>query len=119
MSVFSDLRDELATEFIAAGFWEPIRVTDLASPPVSVDCYAAYRRPDNLKVNGTLSNDHWIEYQAADLPTLAEGHLVTRMDENGDPIAGEDFRVREAPFVTDDPASDTSGYFMRAILTKL
>lgn len=119
MSDFDDLRDELKAEFVVAGFWIPIRVTSLNSPPVVTHTNAAYRRPDVLRVNGSQSSEHQIEYVADDLPDLAEGHLVDLLDADGNPISGQSFRVREPSFVLDDISADESGYFRRALLTKL
>lgn len=100
--------------------WVPIRVTSQASPPVETSCYADFRRPDVPRFgSGALSTDYEIEYQYDDLPDLAENDGVVLLDENGDPLAGESYRVRQAPVVTDDPGDDRSGYFRRALLTKL
>ena len=119
MTDFADLRAEMKSEFAAAGLWIPIRVTSDASPPVVTDTHANYRAPDNVRVNGSISDDHEIEYVAADLPTLAEGHLVDFLDDAGDPLAGRSFKVRQPPYITDNPADDQSGYFKRALLTRI
>jgi len=99
--------------------WIPIRVTSQDSPPIVTTCHAGYRRPDNIRVSGALSNDYEIEYQFDDLPDLTEGDGVELLDQDGNPIAGETFVVREPPQVTDNPNDDQTGFFRRALLTKV
>jgi hypothetical protein len=99
--------------------WIPIRVTSQESPAVVTDTHAAYIRPDVPRVTGSLSSEHEIKYQGDDLPDLTEGDGVEFLDEDGTPIDGKTFRVRQVPFVSDDPNDDTTGYFMRALLTRL
>lgn len=111
-------RSVFAPAFAASGIWIPIRVTSQGSPPIVTTCYAGYRRPDNLRVNGSLSNDYEIDYQFNDLPDLDEGYGVELLDANGNAISGETYRVREPPQVTDNPNDDQTGYFRRALLTK-
>lgn len=107
-------------EFMASGMWIPIRVTSTSSPPVITDTHAGYKQPMDYKNGGVnISNQHEIKYQADDLPDLAKDHRVDFLDEDGDPIAGKNFRVRQPPFVTEDPNDDQTGYFMLALLTKL
>jgi hypothetical protein len=105
--------------FIAAGMWIPIRVTSQDSPPVVTDTHAGYAQPGVVKVSGSMSSEHQIKYQRDDLPELTEGDGVEFLDADGNPITGKSFRVREEPFVTDDPNDDATGYFMRVRLTKL
>ena len=119
MTDFSDLRAEMKSEFVAAGLWIPIRVTSDASPPVVTDTHASYRAPDTVRVTGSVSDDHEIEYVADDLPDLAERDRVDLLDDDGVAITGKAFTVRQAPYVTDNPGDDQSGYFKRALLTRI
>jgi hypothetical protein len=105
--------------FAEAGMWVPIRATSQGSPAVSVDLFVDYRAPDNIRVNGSISDDHEIEYVADDLPDLREGDSIVFLDADGDPIAGRSFRVRAPPFITDNPGDDQSGFFKRALLTRI
>lgn len=112
-SVFKD-------ELIAAGMWVPIRVTSTDSPPVITDTHVGFKSPDNVRLGGSLSRDYEIEYVAGDLPDLAEGQRVDFLDtDGGDEMSGQAYRVRQPPYVTDNPVDDQSGYFLRALLTKL
>lgn len=74
----------------------------LTSPPTDVD--VSFRRPGEI-ANGIITTQYEMEYQRADLATLAEGDPVT--------IGSEAFRVRQTPL----PQGD--GFFYVAILTKL
>ena len=116
---FDDLRAEFKAAFVAAGFWKPARVTSDGSPQVVTDADVAYRRPDSTRLGGSISNDHEIEYVASDFPDLAEGDTVELIDDDGGVIAGSTFRVRQPPYITDNPGDDQSGYFLRALLTQI
>lgn len=106
-------------QFIAAGMWEAIRVTSNDSPPVITDTHALRRAPDVQLLRSHQSNQYEIKYVHDDLPDLTEGHTVEFIDADGDPIAGRAYRVRSEPYVSDAPSDDRSGYFKRALLTKL
>lgn len=108
-------RSVFAPAFIASGMWIPIRVTSTGSPPIITDGHARYSRPDVVK--GSLSAEHEIGYQADAFPGLAEGHRVDFLDADGNAIAGKTFRVRQKPYVTENPSDDQTGYFMCANLT--
>lgn len=112
-------RSAFKDEFVGAGMWAPIRVTSTDSPAVVTDTHAGFKSPDNVRLGGSLSRDYEIEYVATDLPDLAEDQRVDFLDEDGDEISGQAYRVRQAPSVTDNPGDDQSGYFLRALLTKL
>lgn len=107
-------RSVFAAEFIAAGIWSPIRVIN--SQNEATDGSARYRRPD-LDMGRSITTDHEIKYQATDFPDLAEGDVVQFLDAAGEPIVDKVFRVRQSPIVVDDASADTSGHFMRALLT--
>jgi len=92
--------------FAAAGFLVEAVVwrvgQDAALPAVNVEL----AMPDEKLVTGTQSTQYVMQYQAADLPDLAEGDAVT--------IGAQAFKVREPPF-TD--GADPTGYFRKAMLT--
>lgn len=106
-------------EFVAAGLWIAIRVTSQDTPPVVVDTHAYYSRPGTMRVGSSASNEHEIKYVHDDLPDLVERDGIEFLDDDGNAIAGEAYRVRQDPFVSEAPSDDQSGYFRRALLTKL
>lgn len=79
--------------------------TDLKN--VDVD----WSEPDLDLTTGMRSRDYIIEYQLADMPTLAEGSQIVK--------DGVLYRVRESPFVPADPVEGNTGFFRRALLTRL
>jgi hypothetical protein len=104
-------------ELQAAGMLRQVRVKP--SGRAATDVYVRWDRPDDVSRIGAQATDYEMEYQHADLPTLAEGNQVTLLDDNGDPVAGGKYQVRQAPFVPPDPANSRSGFFRHAYLTKL
>lgn len=112
-------RSVFAPAFADAGMWVPIRVTSTASPPVVTDTVAAHRQPTFTRGGASLSDEHEIEYQRHTLPDLAEGDVVDFLDDDGNPIAGQQFRVRQSPEVPNNQNQNTdqTGYFMCAYLT--
>jgi hypothetical protein len=97
--------------FKAVGFLTLVRVKQRGTSAVNVS--VQFYEPDNTQLNGAQSKEYLIEYQHSDLPVLAEGDPVTRLD------TGERFKVRSPPYVQDNPADSRSGFFRRAQLTKL
>lgn len=95
-------------QFLAAGFLDTATIT---SGGTTDDYNVGFSRPDQPRFDGRgRSTDYEIEYQAADLPSLAENDAVT--------IDGINYRVREDPFV--EPGGNAAdGYFKRALLTKV
>lgn len=82
-------------------------VVAMAGCPQELPVKVLLQRPDVQLVDGALSTDWMIEYQANDLPSLTEGDELVINDTL--------YRVRQAPIV-DDGAN--SGYFRRALLTR-
>lgn len=79
-----------------------------------------FDRPDTRRFDGVVqSRDYAMEYAHVDLPYLAEGDLVTLVDEDDATIFAERYRVRQAPAITDNPNESRTGYYRTAILTKL
>lgn len=73
--------------------------------------YVDFQLPDRERLDGRgVSRDYEIEYQYADRPNLALGDLMT--------IGGVSYRVRQPPYIRDE-GNASSGYFRRAILTKV
>jgi len=103
-------------EFIAAGFLKKVRVKPTGAP--LTDVYVRWDEPNNNFL-GAQSKDYQIEYQHSDIPTLSEGDAVTKLDDAGNPISKEKYKVRETPFVNANPADSQSGFFRHALLTKL
>jgi len=119
MSEFSDLRETFPEENAAVGFWIPIRATSQASPPVVTDTLVRFGSPDSVMQGAQLSKQHEIKYRTAALPGLLEGDRIDKLDEDGNPIAGEAYKVRQPPFVTDNLLESRDGYWRHALLTKL
>jgi hypothetical protein len=94
--------------FKAQGMLVEAVVSSLDTPPVETTADVRLNLPDLLLGTGALSRDYEIEFQAADLPDLDEGHQVV--------IGGDTYRVRESPYI---PENQPSGFFMRAKLTKV
>ena len=94
--------------FLAAGFLDTATIT---SGGTTADYNVGFSQPDQPRFDGRVrSTDYEIEYQAADLPSLAENDAVT--------IDGVLYRVREDPFV--EPGGNAAdGYFKHALLTKV
>jgi hypothetical protein len=104
-------------QFKAAGFLTRVRVKPTGRPQVDVD--VGFVMPNRDKFGGGVaSTEYEIEYQFHELPTLAEGDPVTKLDAAGLPIKTEKYKVRQAPFVADQGTAST-GYFRHAVLTKL
>lgn len=105
--------------FAAAGMLYRAQVPDANGGSVCVD--VGYYEPDMPMLSfgnnkGTLSKEYQIEYQADDLPGLAEGDQVLL---TGDRFpAGQLFVVREPSFVAATPFENNNGFFRRALLTK-
>ena len=98
--------------FIAAGFTRRAKIGKNI-------VHVIYRAPTELLFGGRQqSNEHTIYYQDADLPNLAEGDSVVFVDEDGAKIKGQTYKVRRAPWTSDIPGTDQSGYFKYAALTK-
>jgi hypothetical protein len=70
-----------------------------------------WSEPELDLMTGMRSRDYTIEYQYADAPTLAEDCQVLK--------DGALYRVREAPFIPADAVQVNTGYFRRALLTKV
>jgi len=104
-------------ELQAAGMLRHVRVKPSSRP--ATDVYVRWDRPDDLNRVGAQVTDYEMEYQHADLPTLAEGNAVTLLDADGNPVAGGKYQVRQPPFVNADPANSRTGFFRHAYLTKL
>lgn len=99
-------------EFKAAGMLvEASTVLEGCDQPTTFD--VRYARPDVDPFTGARSNDHTIEYQHCDAPTLQEGDEVIIQHERGAIL----YRVRENPYV--DPMGGASGYFRTAKLTRV
>ena len=104
-------------ELKSAGMLRSALVKQSGRLPVTVD--VKYEQPTNAIFGQAASQDHQIEYQAADLPALTEGDPVSFLDDAGVVIRAERFKVREAPFVSSDPATDRTGFFKLALLTRI
>lgn len=93
---------------LAAGFLATATIT---SGGTTATYSVSFSQPDQPRFDGRgRSTDYKIEYQAADLPSLAENDAVT--------IDGVLYRVREDPFV--EPGGNAAdGYFKHALLTKV
>ena len=100
-----------------SGMLRTVRVKPSGKPVIDVDVVCS--EPDSIRFDATISKDYSIEYQYTDLPTLAEGDPVTLLDADSMPLPKGKFRVRMAPMVTDNPADSQTGFFRRAVLTKL
>jgi hypothetical protein len=104
-------------QFQSAGFLQHVRVKPTSKP--SVDVYVGFTMPNRDKFGGGVtSTEYEMEYQFHELPTLAEGDPVTKLDDAGLPIKTEKYKVRQAPFVADMGIAST-GYFRHALLTKV
>jgi hypothetical protein len=104
-------------EYVRAGWTRKVQVKQSGLPRTTVD--VIYRRPTEILFGNTVStNEHSIYFQTADLPNLAEGDAVAFLDDDGAAIKTERFTVRREPWVSNNPADDTSGYFSYAVLTK-
>lgn len=96
----------------AAGMLSKARVlVEGATETVCVD--VDYQRPDFDFVSGSRSQQHRIEYQAKDLPTLGEGDQVQITEPDG---TVSTFLVREEPYAAE---TQPSGFFLRVLLTKV
>lgn len=87
-----------------------LKLAQVALPgcPEVTDAYVNFLRPDALVGNGAaLSAEYSIEYQHADLPTLAEDTEML--------IDGVKYRVRSPPIVDERG----TGFFRLALLTKV
>lgn len=108
-------------ELKAAGMLRSALVRQSGRSVAVVD--VKYVQPTELRLDGSQgSQQHSIKYQHHDLPRLAEGDLVTMLDDDGKEIRSERFRVREAPAIVDSGSpggSDRSGYFRWALLTRI
>lgn len=105
------------TAFRDAGFLK-LATVKMRTGGAAVDVHVGYVEPDRERFGGgARSKDYEIEYQAADLPKLAEGDAVTIWTDDTK-VSGTKFRIREAPFVPEVPAEGNDGYFKRALLTK-
>lgn len=105
-------------ELKAAGMLRAVVVKQSGKPAVNVD--VKYAQPTERRFDGSASSqEHSIKYQHADLPYLAEGDLVSFLDDAGAVIRAERFRVRECPLVSALPGDDQSGYFRHAVLTRI
>lgn len=108
---------ELWTAGVGAGMTRTVRVKPFSRP--SVDVAVIWSEPDSVRFDQSVSKEYSIEYQYSDLPALAVDDLVTLLDADGEVIARSKFKVREAPRVSDDPNGSQTGYFRRAVLTKI
>lgn len=104
-------------EFKAAGMLRAAWVKQAGRAAVTVD--VKYEQPTTRIYGQQNSQDHTIKYQAADLPYLKEDDLLTFLDDDGNHIRTQQFKVREAPYVPSDPGVDRTGYFKYALLTQL
>lgn len=96
--------------FEAAGMLTEARVA-LPNCPVETVAMVDYSEPDVELLDG-LSKQYQIEYQYADLPTLAEDTELVLALPSGDTL----FRVRQCAKVAEE---QNSGFFRRALLTKV
>lgn len=94
--------------FVAAGLLSTATIT---SGGTTANYSVGFSQPDQPRFDGRgRSSEYEIEYQAADLPALAENDAVT--------IDGTAYRVREPSYVT--PGGNAAdGYFRCALLTKV
>lgn len=103
--------------FDASVFWPAFKAAGLLVAATvnggdAVDI--GYSAPDRPRLDGTMVSTEWeMEYQATDLPDLAEDDLVT--------ITGfGNFRVREPSYTPEGVQGwGADGFFKRARLTKL
>ena len=72
---------------------------------------AFFVRPAQVTTNGALSTGYEIVYQDADAPTLKEGDPIT--------VDGVKFKVRDTPYVSDQPGFSQTGFFKYARLSAL
>lgn len=111
MSLFVDAVAELWPAFKDAGMLSVATDDD-------GDFDAAYCAPGQFRNDGRqMSNEHEIEYQHADRPSLEEGAELSI-----DPVpAGTtgNFKVRQAPFIRDTGGNASDGTFRIAILTEV
>jgi uncharacterized protein YcgI (DUF1989 family) len=106
------------TEAVAA-MWPAFKATGMLCTATDADGAfdVSYKRPSEMMLNGgAISNEHEIEYQTADRPSLAEGDTLSIVDPDGTALGN--FRVRRAPYV-DGAGNAADGTFSCAILTKV
>jgi hypothetical protein len=71
----------------------------------------AWAEPELDLMTGMRSRDYTIEYQYADAPTLSEGCQVVK--------GGVLYRVRVEPYIPADEREVNTGYYRRALLTRV
>lgn len=76
-----------------------------------VDAWVVFKAPDDVLSTGVVSRTFTMEYQHADLPTLAQGDSVL-IGEAPDVMR---FEVREPPVIED---GNPNGYFRTVKLTR-
>lgn len=99
------------------GFMHRAQVKQRGRPAVIVN--VKYEEPHSTRFGVARSVDYTIEYQASDLPLLAQNDSVIMLDDDDQPIPKQKFIVREPPFVTEDPARGTDGTWKFAVLTQV
>jgi hypothetical protein len=72
---------------------------------------AFFVKPGQVTANGALSTGYEIVYQDADAPALKEGDTIT--------VDGVKFKVRDTPYVSDQPGDSQTGYFKHARLSSV
>lgn len=102
--------------YIEPGYWQP----GYCGAEGELDAYVGYVEPDRERFGGgARSKEYEIEYQASELPDLAEGDIVTIWSDDTK-TQGTEYKVREAPFVHgDEHGGGEDGTFKRALLTKI
>lgn len=104
--------------FKAAGFLRRALLKPSGKPAVAIDVH--WDEPSQTRLDGAaISTEYAIEYEYASAPTLAAGDAVTLLDDDDVPIPKSKFSVRTQPIVPDEWRDDKSGYWRRAVLTKL
>jgi len=103
--------------FDPAVFWPAEKAAGMLSVATDADgdFDVMYQRPGRVLPSGAISNEHEIEYQAADR-TLSEGDTLSLTDPSGNALGN--FKVRGAPYIP-EMGNAADGTFYCALLTKV